>query len=122
VSIIAKDKIIGLIIMLLGIIIAILYTLGSIVDLWAEAIGVSYGFKMPIISDWTIKTWHFDIFSWRLFVVLPLWLLVVLICIIAIWIGYSMLTSFGIPSPGISPMKAERLHLFHSKIRILIVF
>lgn len=90
--VIAKDKIIGLIIMLLGIIIAILYTLGSIVDLFMEAIGVSDGFKMPIISDML----PFDIFSWRLFVVLPLWLLVVLICIIAIWIGYSMLTT---PAP-----------------------
>ncbi|MHA1526755.1 MAG: hypothetical protein ACTSQD_06970, partial [Promethearchaeota archaeon] len=37
-----------------------------------------------------------DLFSWRLFVVAPLWLLVLLVCIIAIWIGYSMLTT---PAP-----------------------
>ena len=92
----AKDKIIGLIIMLVGIIIAILYTLGSIVDLYLEAVGFSAGFQMPIISEWTINNLGFDIFSWRLFVVLPLWLLVVLVCIIAIWIGYSMLTT---PAP-----------------------
>ena len=88
----AKDKIIGFIIMILGILIAILYTLGSIVDLAMEAMKVPGGFKMPIISDML----PIDIFSWRLFVVLPLWLLVVLICIIAIWIGYSMLTT---PAP-----------------------
>ncbi|TFG25101.1 MAG: hypothetical protein EU529_02335 [Promethearchaeota archaeon] len=82
--------------MLLGIIIAILYTLGSIVDLWIEAVWGGSGFKMPIISDMTEDLWGFDLFSWRLFVVLPLWLLVVLICIIAIWIGYSMLTT---PAP-----------------------
>ena len=82
--------------MLLGILIAILYTLGSIVDLLMEAVGVSKGFEMPLISDMTEALWGFDIFSWRLFVVLPLWLLVVLICIIAIWIGYSMLTT---PAP-----------------------
>jgi predicted DNA-binding transcriptional regulator len=70
--------------------------LGSIVDLYLEAIGIENGFTMPIISPWTEKNWGFDIFSWRLFVVLPLWLLVVLICIIAIWIGYSMLTT---PAP-----------------------
>jgi hypothetical protein len=92
----AKDKIIGFIIMIVGIIIAILYTLGSIVDLFMEAIGFSRGFKWPILSDWTIENWGFDIFSWRLFIVLPMWLLVVLICIIAIWIGYSMLTT---PAP-----------------------
>ena len=95
-SVIAKDKIIGLIIMLFGIIIAILYTLGSIVDLWMQAVWGGAGFKMPIISDFTIDNWGFDIFSWSLFVVLPLWVLVVLICIIAIWIGYSMLTT---PAP-----------------------
>ena len=83
--------------MLLGIIIAILYTLGSIVDLFLEATGMGYkGFYMPYISKWTDDTWGFDIFSWRLFVVLPLWILVVLICVIAIWIGWSMLTT---PAP-----------------------
>jgi hypothetical protein len=98
VIIVAKDKIIGLIIMLLGIIIMVLYTLGSIVDLYLEAVGPTgnKGFEMPIISQWTETYLGYDIFSWRLFVVLPLWLLVVLICIIAIWIGYSMLTT---PAP-----------------------
>jgi len=96
VFIIAKDKIIGALIMLLGLIIAILYTLGSIVDLYLEATGFRGGFSMPIVSEWTNSNWGFDIFSWRLFVVLPLWLLVVLICIIAVWIGYSMLTT---PAP-----------------------
>ena len=96
VVIIAKDKIIGLIIMLLGIVIMVLYTLGSIVDLYLEATGLEKGFLMPFVSQWTIDNLGYDIFSWRLFVVLPLWLLVVLICIIAIWIGYSMLTT---PAP-----------------------
>jgi len=82
--------------MIVGILVAILYTLGSIVDLFLEATGTSKGFQMPIVSQWTEAAWGFDIFSWRLFVVLPLWLLVVLICIIAIWIGYSMLTT---PAP-----------------------
>ena len=92
----AKDKIIGFLIMIVGLAIAILYTLGSIVDLFLEAKGFGGGFTMPIISPWTTENWGFDIFSWELFVVLPLWLLVVLVCIIAIWIGYSMLTT---PAP-----------------------
>ncbi|MHA1472892.1 MAG: hypothetical protein ACTSQW_07335, partial [Promethearchaeota archaeon] len=48
-------------------------------------------------------TWATDIFGflgsfldYRLFIVLPLWIMVLLIAIIAIWIGYSMLTT---PAP-----------------------
>ncbi|MFX0140915.1 MAG: hypothetical protein ACFFDN_45170 [Candidatus Hodarchaeota archaeon] len=91
----AKDKVIGALIMIFGIIIAILYTLGSIVDLFLESSlggGWRNGFSIPALTELL----GFDIFSWRLFVVLPIWLLVVLICIIAIWIGYSMLTT---PAP-----------------------
>jgi hypothetical protein len=92
VIIIAKDKIIGLIIMLIGILIAIVYTLGSVVDLflqssWAGAAQNDAGFIIPGLPD---------LFDWQLFVVGPLWLIVILICVIAIWIGYSMLTT---PAP-----------------------
>ena len=89
----AKDKIIGLIIMVVGILIAVVYTLGSIVDLflqssWAGAArNEANGFIIPGLPD---------IFDWQLFVVGPLWLIVILICVIAIWIGYSMLTT---PAP-----------------------
>ena len=76
--------------MIVGILIAIIYTMGSIVDLLFDTI-------------WDNPNWDelFNIFSidwldWRLFVVAPLWLLVILIAIIAIWIGYSMLTT---PAP-----------------------
>jgi len=35
----AKDKIIGAVVMILGILIAIIYTMGSVVDLWFNTIG-----------------------------------------------------------------------------------
>ena len=90
----AKDKIIGLLIMLVGVIIAIVYTLGSVVDLYMETLGgVTGGFEVKFLTD---LFGGVDLFSWRLFVVAPLWLLVILVCIIAIWIGYSMLTT---PAP-----------------------
>lgn len=90
----AKDKIIGALIMIIGVIIAIVYTLGSVVDLYMETLGGNTGgFEIPFITN---LFGGIDIFSWRLFVVLPLWLLVILISIIAIWIGYSMLTT---PAP-----------------------
>ncbi len=89
----AKDKIIGLLIMLVGVIIAIVYTLGSVVDLYMETLGgVTGGFEIKFLTN----LFGVDLFSWRLFVVAPLWLLVILVCIIAIWIGYSMLTT---PAP-----------------------
>jgi len=87
----AKDKIIGAIVMLLGILIAVVYTMGSVVDLWFDTLG-----KNP---DWDAAfrfIWGIDWLDWRLFTVLPLWIMVLLIAIIAIWIGYSMLTT---PAP-----------------------
>ena len=87
----AKDKIIGAIVMILGILIAIIYTMGSVVDLWFNTLGndpnwdVAFRFIFGI--DWL---------DYRLFTVLPLWIMVLLIAIIAIWIGYSMLTT---PAP-----------------------
>jgi hypothetical protein len=78
--------------MVVGILIAIIYTLGSVVDLYMESV-----MRIPGGIDLT-STWFFglDILSWELMVVLPMWLLVILISIIAIWIGYSMLTT---PAP-----------------------
>ena len=86
----AKDKIIGLIVMIVGILIAIVYTMGSIIDLWFETLGGN--------TEWdsVFMVFGHDWLDWRLFVVLPLWLIVILISIIAIWIGYSMLTT---PAP-----------------------
>lgn len=88
---IAKDKIIGAIIMIIGLVLAIVYTMGSIVDLGMETIG-----NTANGIDLTSGIFGVDLLDWRLFVVGPLWLIVILICVIAIWIGYSMLTT---PAP-----------------------
>jgi len=87
----AKDKVIGAIVMIVGILIAIFYTLGSVVDLFMETILNTAG-GIDLTSSWL----NFDLFNWKLMVVAPMWLLVILISIIAIWIGYSMLTT---PAP-----------------------
>ena len=86
----AKDKVIGAIVMIVGILIAIVYTMGSIVDLLFDTI-----WSNPNWDSWA-QLFGIDWLDWKLFVVLPLWLLVILISIIAIWIGYSMLTT---PAP-----------------------
>jgi uncharacterized membrane protein len=88
---VSKDKVIGAIVILLGIAIAILYTLGSIVDLFCHSIlDMSNGF------DITSGLIGYDLFDWKYFTVLPLWIVVILVAVIAIWIGYSMLTT---PAP-----------------------
>ena len=76
--------------MVAGILIAIIYSMGSIVDLMMDEL-----FKNPDWDLW-IRLFDIDWLDWRLFVVAPMWLLVLLISIIAIWIGYSMLTT---PAP-----------------------
>jgi len=86
----AKDKIIGFIIMVVGVLLAIGYTLGSVVDLYLQS---SIGGGNP---DGFIIPGLIDLFDWKLFVVLPLWLIIILVSIIAIWIGWSMLTT---PAP-----------------------
>ena len=84
-----KDKVIGLVLMIISIVLAVSYSLGSVVDLYLETIGgIPDGFRVDFLP--------IDFFDWRLFVVVPIWLLVVLISIIALWIGYSMLTT---PAP-----------------------
>jgi len=80
--------------MIVGILIAIIYTLGSVVDLYMQTQMYStYPNGIDLTSSWFFGL---DILDWRLMVVLPMWLLVILISIIAIWIGYSMLTT---PAP-----------------------
>jgi hypothetical protein len=90
----AKDKVIGALVIILGLAIAVIYTLGSVVDLFMmSSLGGSNPNGLDLTSSWL---GGIDLFSWELFIVLPIWLLVVLISIIAIWIGYSMLTT---PAP-----------------------
>ncbi len=86
----AKDKIIGAIVMLLGILIAVVYTMGSILDLWFGTLCGNPNW------DVALRLFEIDWLDWRLFAVLPLWIMVLLIAIIAVWIGYSMLTT---PAP-----------------------
>lgn len=86
----AKDKIIGAIVMIVGLAIAVIYTMGSILDLLFDTI-----WDNPNWDEWS-NIVGIDWLDWRLFAVAPLWLLVILISIIAIWIGYSMLTT---PAP-----------------------
>ncbi|MEJ2250648.1 MAG: hypothetical protein P8Y97_13475 [Candidatus Lokiarchaeota archaeon] len=94
-----KDKVIGLIVMILGIVIAIFYTMGSVVDLYfSSTIGGAPNWDSWSYISYTAMGHNYTIdwLNWKVFVVVPVWLLIILICVIAIWIGYSMLTT---PAP-----------------------
>ena len=77
--------------MILGILIAIIYTMGSVVDLFFRTMGGNPSWATDLFGDFLG-----NLLDWRLFVVVPLWIIVLLIAIIGIWIGYSMLTT---PAP-----------------------
>ncbi len=85
-----KDKIYGLVILVVGVLIAIFYTFMLPVDLWVaqeEAGGVLHpeGFILQI-GVWDVANW-----KWAL--AIPIYLIVIVICLIAVWIGYSMVTT-----------------------------
>jgi len=88
---IAKDKIIGLLVIIIGILLAIVYTLGSVVDLYMNTLG-----NNPDWDKQLTDILQHDYLDWQLFVVAPMWIVVILVSFIAIWIGYSMLTT---PAP-----------------------
>jgi len=79
----AKDKILGVILLVLGAIIIVFYTLIGPVDLILESLG----------SD--AMGWLRNVpgFNWKFSVVVPMWIVVLLVCVVMIWIGYSMITT-----------------------------
>ena len=87
----AKDKIIGALILFLGIVIIFLYTVIGPIDLACEGI-----WKDTAIDGLT--AWRdFGIgLDWHWAVVMPLWLIICVVGVIAAWIGFSMVTS---PAP-----------------------
>ncbi|GAB4316737.1 MAG: hypothetical protein Kow0069_19130 [Promethearchaeota archaeon] len=83
----AKDKLYGLIILVVAAAVLVLYTLYTVVDWYLQTYaGAPLGLPSPIGA-------LENVFNWQFMVLAPMWLIVVLICVIAIWIGYSMLTT-----------------------------
>lgn len=85
----SKDKLIGVIILLLAIVIGVVYTLMGPVDYWLKKTAQDVAATMGPIA------FLYDItgFNWEVAIILPLWLVVILVCIIAAWIGVSMITT-----------------------------
>ncbi len=76
----------------MGIVIAIFYTLMVPVDLWMELDSLpNLGVLAPSGFELMIGPW--DIASWKWGLAIPIYLIVIVICLIAVWIGYSMVTT-----------------------------
>ncbi|MBD3354009.1 MAG: hypothetical protein GF364_21180, partial [Candidatus Lokiarchaeota archaeon] len=83
----AKDKLIGTIILVLGIAIIFFYTVLGPID--KACSGFLEGSLLDNLTAWRNMLG----LDWEWMVVLPMWLVVVVIGVIAAWIGYSMLTT-----------------------------
>ncbi len=80
----SKDKIIGLVILLAGIVIAVLYTIMGPLGYYYEVTGSPEALE---------SLFNITGFNWKVAVIAPLWLAVIVVCFIAIFIGYSMMTT-----------------------------
>jgi hypothetical protein len=85
----AKDKILGAIIMVVGILIIFFYTVMGPIDRACMDGGFMAGTWLDNITSWR-NMFGLD---WEWMVILPMWLVVVLVGVIAAWIGFSMLTT-----------------------------
>lgn len=89
----SKDKIIGGAILAIAGFLIVFYTfwvLGGYIHAQIDAAAASGG-----TSFWDWAAWFPKIpgLPWELGVILPIWLVAVIVLAIAIWIGYSMLTT-----------------------------
>ncbi|MHA1821747.1 MAG: hypothetical protein ACTSU2_10750 [Promethearchaeota archaeon] len=82
-----KDKIIGLLIILVAVVLIIGYTIIGPIDLYAES---HAGTLLDTSTQWLR---NISGMNWKWAVVGPLWLVVLLVGVIAIWIGFSMVTT-----------------------------
>jgi hypothetical protein len=81
----AKDKLFGAIIFAIGILLIVVYFFWGPLDLYFE--------KTNSYPAGLLWLYNIQGFSWEVAVVLPLFLAVLLVGVIAIWIGYSMITT-----------------------------
>ena len=81
-----KEKVIGALIFIFALIVLIYYTWGLIILRFLPDLATS----IPADWQWLLAP------SWEMLVIIPIWLAVVLIMVIAMWIGWTMITT---PAP-----------------------
>lgn len=86
VKIMSKDKMFGAIIFVVGILLIVFYFFWGPLELYFAKMGDSY----PAGLQWL---YNIPLMSWEWAVVIPLFIVVLLVGVIAVWIGYSMITT-----------------------------
>ncbi len=79
----AKDKILGVILLVLGALIAVFYTMMGPVDL------IMHNLRPLAEQFWDAIPG----FQWEWALMIPMFIVVLLVCVVMIWIGYSMITT-----------------------------
>jgi hypothetical protein len=79
----AKDKILGIILLVLGFLFLVIYTVMGPVDL------IFYNLNADAVQFWDAIPG----FQWEWALMIPMFIVVLLVCIVMIWIGYSMITT-----------------------------
>ena len=82
----AKDKVIGGIISLVGLLLIIVYIIWGPVNLY-------FGSEGREIPSWLVSLQDMPGFAWQWAVIIPITIVVCLIGLLAVWIGYSMVTT-----------------------------
>ncbi len=80
----AKDKILGIVLLVLGVLIVVAFTIMGPVDL------IFHNLYGPEVTQW----WDaIPGFQWEWALMIPIYIVVLLVCVVLFWIGYSMITT-----------------------------
>jgi hypothetical protein len=88
----AKDKIIGFLIFILGLLFLIYYTWNVIVIAAFGHFWPSFLAFIPHIAEWSAAPALMPP-SWYWFLAIPIWLALTLVLVIGMWIGWTMFTT-----------------------------
>jgi predicted membrane protein len=91
----AKDKIIGFLIFILGLLVLIYYTWNVIVVAAFGHLWPSFLWFIPHIQEWATVAPAVAQMppSWYWFLAIPMWLALTLVLVIGMWIGWTMFTT-----------------------------
>ena len=88
-----KDRAIGFLIFLIGLLVLIYYTWNVLIVAYFGHFWPSILSWLPHITEWAEVTPVTPLPAWYWFLALPIWAAMTLVLVIAIWIGWTMFTT-----------------------------
>ncbi|WXG44886.1 MAG: hypothetical protein WED04_12800 [Promethearchaeati archaeon SRVP18_Atabeyarchaeia-1] len=89
----AKDKIIGFLIFILGLLVVLYYTWNVIIVAAFGHFWPSFLWFLPHVEEWAVVPLASPPPSWYWFLAIPIWLALTLVLVIGMWIGWTMFTT-----------------------------